>query len=188
MLNRFMLRQGLFAAGCTAAALLLGVPAGAGEIYSWRTEDGAYAFTDDAKAIPARYRDQVETRANADLGGYARLTAPAPGSTDAYAKRLARRLEYLRALNRELDVAHAPATVASTQAISLDSGPLNIGLPVDDADGPVIIENVRFRYQGEEATRHNTVVRKGGKTVAVIKGQRNIGPINQGPGITHQVD
>ncbi|MGI9591601.1 MAG: DUF4124 domain-containing protein, partial [Myxococcota bacterium] len=43
------------------AGLLLGsaAPASASEIYSWRTEDGGYSFTDDPNAIPARYRDQV---------------------------------------------------------------------------------------------------------------------------------
>jgi hypothetical protein len=38
------------------------------------------------------------------------------------------------------------------------------------------------------ATRHNTVVRKGDSTVAVIKGQRNAGEINQAPEVTHEVD
>ena len=44
------------------APLALGASAAADTVYSWRTEDGAYAFTDDLQAIPARYRSQVKTR------------------------------------------------------------------------------------------------------------------------------
>jgi len=188
MLNGSMLTRGLRGAGIAAAAMLFTVPALAGEIYSWRTEDGAYAFTDDLKAVPVRYRDQVETRADNRIANYARLTAPEAGSSEAYAKRLAARLDHLRALNRDLDATHAPAPVAATQTLSLDTGVLNVALPGDTASGPVVIENIRYRHDGELATRHNVVVRKGGETVAIIQGKRNIGEINQAPGLTHWVD
>ena len=69
-----MLRDGLRTAAIAAVTLIFALPALAGEIYSWRTEDGAYAFTDDAKAIPPRYRDQVETRKSEGLRDYPRLT------------------------------------------------------------------------------------------------------------------
>jgi len=188
MLNRNMLTLGLLAAGLTAGVLLHSVQAQAGEIYSWRTEDGAYAFTDDPKAIPARYRDRVETRTNTSISNYARLTAPEPGSGDAYAARLAQRLDHLRGLNRDLDAAERRPQAVSAPAISVDTGELNVGLPTDEGTGPVVIENVRFRHRGEIATRHNKVVRKGDTTVAVIKGKRNVGPVNQDPEITHMVD
>lgn len=188
MLNRNILRLGLLAAGFAAGAVFVTVPALAGEVYSWRTEDGAYAFTDDPKAIPARYRDRAATRTNTSISNYARLTAPESGSTDAYAARLAQRLEHLRGLNRDLDAAGRRTTTPSTPAISIDTGDLNVGVPAGGGDGPLVIENVRFRYKNEMATRHNTVVRKGDTTVAVIKGQRNVGAINQAPEVTHMVD
>jgi hypothetical protein len=188
MLIRTTLRLGLMAAGFTAAAGLFTLPALAGEIYSWRTEDGAYAFTDDPKAVPARYRNQAETRTNTGIANYARLTAPEPGSGDAYAKRLAQRLDHLRDLNRNLDSPGQTHAVPSVPSLSIKSGDLNNGVPVDGNEGPVVIETVRFRYRGEMATRHNTVVRKGDSTVAVIKGQRNAGEINQAPEVTHEVD
>ena len=76
----------------------------------------------------------------------------------------------------------------SAPPVSIDVGDLNIGIPTDAGEGPVVIENVRFSYKGEMATRNNKVVRKGNTTVAVIKGQRHVGEINQAPDITHMVD
>ena len=51
---------GLVVAAAFGAALA--APAVADPVYSWRTEDGGYAFTDDPKGIPARYRDQAQVR------------------------------------------------------------------------------------------------------------------------------
>ena len=82
-----------------ALLMALAAPAQASDIYTWRTEDGATAFTDDPKAIPARYRDQVETRRAAALGGYERFSRQDSAVTDPYELRLAKRLERLRAIN-----------------------------------------------------------------------------------------
>ena len=176
-------------AGIAAATLLLALPALAGDIYSWRTEDGAYAFTDDPKAIPARYRDQVVKRETQGLSGYHRLTAPGPGSSDEYSQRLANRLEHLRALNQGLDNAYARRPSAGVRTLEINTGELNVGVPVDGGnEGPVVTENIRFRHKGELATRHNFVVSKGGEILAIIKGKRNIGEINQAPGITEMIE
>ena len=107
------LRSAVRVAGIAAAVLMFGLPALAGEVYSWRTEDGGYAFTDDPKAVPPRYRDRAQARTTAGLSDYERLTAPEAGSTDAYAQRLADRLDHLRALNQNLDQAEAWAAAAS---------------------------------------------------------------------------
>ena len=57
------------------AALFVGGLASAEEIYTWRTQDGGYAFTDDQKAIPPRYRESVEVRRLEGLEGYERFHA-----------------------------------------------------------------------------------------------------------------
>ena len=41
------LRDGLRVAGLVAVTSAVALPAVAGSVYSWRTEDGGYAFTDD---------------------------------------------------------------------------------------------------------------------------------------------
>ena len=51
-----ILGDGLAAVGALVVApLALGASAAADTVYSWRTDDGAYAFTDDLQAIPARF-------------------------------------------------------------------------------------------------------------------------------------
>ena len=136
-----MLKLSLRVAGFAAVALSFAVPAVAGEIYSWRTEDGAYAFTDDAKAVPARYRDRVKIRETEGLADYDRLTAAEPGADNGYARRLADRLAHLRALNQRLDAPRAPRTAAAGRTLELKAGNLNIGVAMDGGgDGPVVID------------------------------------------------
>jgi len=183
MLKFAVLRDEIRPVVLALATLLFTVPAVAGEIYSWRTEDGGYAFTDDPKAIPPRYRAQSETRRGAKLADYPRLTTPAPGAGDAYAARLAARLEQLRDLNRDLDAASARAPEPpAVDALSVRTGSFNVGVPIDGDDArPVVIEKVRFRHKGEMATRHNVVIRKGGDVIAVIKGSPLVTQIDQAP-------
>jgi hypothetical protein len=185
-----MLRDGLRGAGVAAITVFFCAPALAGEIYSWRTEDGGYAFTDDEKAIPPRYRDQVETRATEGLGDYPRLTAPDAGASDAYSRRLADRLDHLRSLNRDLDAAHAaPPAQTGLDSLAVQTGHFNIGVPLEgEGDEPLVIEKVRFRHKSEMATRHNTVIRRGDELLAVIKGRPLISEINQAPEISEMVD
>ena len=178
-----MLRNCLHTVSIVAVTLIFSLPALAGEIFSWRTEDGGYAFTDDEKAIPARYRDQVETRQAEGLAGYHRLTTPDAGATEAYSQRLADRLDHLRSLNRDLDAVYAqrPAE-AGVDSLAVEMGEFNIGVPIDgEGAEPVVIEKVRFRLKGEMATRHNLVVRRGDEVLAVIKGEAFSTRIDQEP-------
>jgi hypothetical protein len=181
-----MLRDALRPIVLALTITLFTMPALAGEIYSWRTEDGGYAFTDDPKAIPARYVKQSATRKAANLSDYPRLTAPAAGSTEAYSEQLDARLEHLRRLNRDLDAAYARTPEgAAVEALSVQTGQFNVGVPVDQgSEGPVVIEKVRFRHKGEMATRHNVVIRKGDEVIAVIKGSPLVTQIDQAPEIS----
>ena len=173
-----MLKRNRMIAEMVRAAVVLGVgialagPAAAGQIYSWRTDDGDVAFTDDVKNVPPRYRDQVEVRESASLGDYERFSSQEPNGTDRYQQQLSERLDYLRALNAHLSEApveardaHGTATLrlnGSDQVISVDRS----------SDAPVIVERIRVRRTGQIVSRHDTVVRQGDKTLAILRGSQ----------------
>ncbi len=115
-------------AAVLAVLLLLPVfpsAATAGRIYEWRTEDGTYAFTDDARRIPARYRGEARLRPTKPFADYEHLTTTDPGAGDAHARRLAERLERLRAFNRasgpEGPLAVAPRPASAVGDLGLES-------------------------------------------------------------------
>lgn len=94
------------AAGALALAPAL---ATAANVWSWRTEDGSVAFTDDPKKIPARYKGEARRQQTGELGGYAALTRTDTGASARHAARLERRLARLRALNAAHGREHAAA-------------------------------------------------------------------------------
>ena len=160
-------------------------PAAAGTVYHWRTEDGTYAFTDDEKAIPERYQDQVQTRQMGGLESYERYT-PATGSAKseplperAEPRRAVERdrsdvrLEYLRALNSE-PVRGAPSGRGASPTLSVRAGgrgsPVIDVTPTEDQE-PVVIETIRVRPKGSSVTRSNVVVRQGDRVLTIIKPQ-----------------
>lgn len=156
------------------AVLLLATPALGGTVYSWRTEEGGVAFTDDEDNVPPRYADRVETRASGTLAGYARYTGEDPGAIARYEERLAARLAHLRALNAARERGALPARAAEVrQTVSLRTGgEYAPSLELDAAgEGPVVMEWVRMKPEGQIATRHNLVVRQGDRTLAVVKGR-----------------
>src|SRR5262245_40483597 len=69
------------------------------DLYTWRTEDGGYAYTDDPKQIPARYRSEAKQVARKPLSDYKRYTAQDADASARYAERLERRLATLREAN-----------------------------------------------------------------------------------------
>jgi hypothetical protein len=165
--------------GAVFTALLWLVPAqaSAGAIYSWRTDDGGYAFTDDPEAIPARYRDQARTRASAGLQDYERYTEPLRGSGDLYAAELAERLERLRAINAAPEpagpgVATAAGASATGPRISLRTGNASaptIDVTTDAGAGPLVVETIFTRPEGKMITRKSLIVRQGGKIVSIVR-------------------
>lgn len=82
---------------CLGTVTIPAMPARAGTLYRWETEDGTIAFADDVKRIPERYRTQAEGIAPEGLDGYHRFTPTDRSAQDAYADRLAERLDGLRA-------------------------------------------------------------------------------------------
>jgi hypothetical protein len=163
-------------------ALLLGAPAApaGADTYSWRTEDGVYAYTDDPKHIPARYADEAKILRRGSLKSYKRYTAQDSAATDRYASRLSARLNYLRQVNAQPEAAPAMPALASAGtrsggAISFSTGGPNdarLQIPFgEQADGPpVVVEPINAKRTGDPRTRRVTLVKQGGKIVAVLKG------------------
>ncbi len=174
MLKLFRDRRAGGAAGiAVAVALVLASPSVAGELYSWRTDDGSLAFTDDARKIPPRYRERARTQAAARLSGYERYTAKDPEATARYHADLATRLEGLRQLNASLDRRVETEAVPDAD-VSLRLGNSDIAVPTGNVPGdPVVVETVRVRSSGQMATRHDTVVSQGGRTLLVVKGRQH---------------
>jgi hypothetical protein len=159
--------------GAVLGALLWLSPASAQTIYSWETDDGGYAFTDDPEAIPARYRERARTRASANLRDYARHTEPVPGSGERYAEELAARLEHLREFNAAPPAAEPKGAAASSAPrISLrtgsDAAP-TLDVTPEPGAGPLVVETLYTRPAGKMVTRQSLVVRQGDRTLAVVR-------------------
>jgi hypothetical protein len=161
-------------------------PAMAGTVYSWVTEDGTYAFTDDPKRIPAVHKDDAQARPMGDLKRYGRYTVD---HTDKnYTDRLRQRQSDLR----EQAAQQAPM-VSSAPAMGSGAG-LNYAVPfigggspgghrgaqmqmglgaLGGANGgePFSIESIRMQPSKGQATRHVTVIKQGDRIVGVIKGE-----------------
>ena len=168
------------------AALLVAGPAAAESYYAYRTAEGAYAFTDDPRAIPEAYRAQAKRAALRSLRSYARLTPSDARATSDYAKRLDQRLAYLRELNQPTVAAPTGrAARASAPAITLQTGgedsPALQITPVDGggSDEPVIVETLRARPANRLVTRNNVVVRQGDKTLAIVRSRGREWNVNE---------
>jgi hypothetical protein len=161
-------------------ALLTGGLAAAEEIYTWRTQDGGYAFTDDEKAIPPRYRDHVEVRPMEGLEGYRRFTPKDDQATRRYEEHLAARLEYLRAFNRQATApasgapadSAVPAPESSDEQITVRTGRRDSpGIDIrTSSDGePIVVETILMRPKGKSVSQNVQVTRRGDKPIAVVK-------------------
>ncbi len=178
-------RVGRFLLGATLFIAMAG-PALAGNVYSWVTEDGTYAFTDDPKRIPAMHKSEAQSRPMGDLKRYERFTVDRTGK--GYTDRLHQRKAELR----ERATAQAPVVTAAP-AVGAGSGlkyaipfigggspggnrgaQMQLGLGgmgAGDSDEPMSIESIRMQPEQGKATRHWTVVKQGDRVVAVIKGE-----------------
>ncbi len=163
-------------------ALVVGLstPAFAGAIYSWRTEDGGYAYTDDPKAIPERYRAQVTTRAASRLQDYERYTANNDAATQRYAERVEERVAAFRARNAEVEtVAPQAAPVGRAGApdyITIrtgrrDRGGVDLAVPsvASPSSEPLTVETVWVRLEGSSVIQPVQVTKRGDEIVAVNK-------------------
>lgn len=178
-----------FALALALVLVLVGAPGGAlaaERIYSWETDEGTLAFTDDPKQIPARYRGAATSRAREDLGRYPRASVSDAAPTVPHADRLARRLAYLRSVNGAVamvapgipgqassEAAFLVRTSGSSRGVSTQVGFAVSEGPPGGAIEPIVTDNVRVMPADSDATRHITVVRQGDKILSVVKPQQN---------------
>ena len=166
---RNMLRMVIGGLGLAVAAA---GPAPAETVYRWTAADGSVAFTDDAKRIPAQYRDSAERLRSGDLTAYPRYTPTRSGAGAADDLREAR-LERLREMNAAASEAGAmPAgSGAGTQTIFQLDNRTSIAIPNDQlaSDEPVVVEERRVRDRNNISTTHVTVVRQGDRILSVVR-------------------
>lgn len=190
MRSRIADGRGVLAAAALAACVgVAGSAAAGGAIYSWRTEDGGWAFTDDEKAIPTMYRDQVDVRSSRSIDSYAQYTPADDQATARYGSRLAARLTYLRALNAQL---YAPASSGQGPAITSsmpreqvtlrtrDGGgsSVDVSLPAESGGEPIVVETRLMRQKGSAVVQPVRVTRQGSRIVAVDMPRRRDWNIN----------
>jgi len=155
----------------------LATPALAGTLYKWTAENGSLAFTDDPKRVPERYRSQLKTFRTAGLDAYERFTPGDTARQTEQQKRLQKRLERLRALNRPPRSAVVPAPGVQPSLIIKTNQRTALTIPNNaQGDAPVIVEEMRVRDPNSIATRHVTVVRQGDRVLSVLKPASPAGP------------
>jgi len=157
------------------------------EIYAWETDDGVVSYTDDPKSIPGRYEARSVALEDPKLDDYDRYTEQDPVAAEDYAAHLQRRLDRLRRINGIGGESRTAARAASSAAPNQETLSISTGGPhspridvaSDGGEGPLVVERVRGKDDGDTATRNYTVVTRGGKTVAVIKGRANQSNVNE---------
>ena len=187
------LRFGKFFLGAFLVVGLAG-PAFAGNVYSWVTEDGTYAFTDDSKRIPAKHKAEARKRPMGKLTRYERFTEVTSETKEPYAERIRERRSALRNMASTAPVgavvggmsSQGPGVVYSVPVSGGGNGRgggrgASIQVPVGDqasaGPGLTTIESIRVKPRRNMATRHWTVVKTDGRIVTVIKGELRQRPL-----------
>lgn len=176
--------------GAAGLAFVLGASASAGTLYSWKTEDGTFAYTNDKKRIPAKYKGEAKTSNLKSMESYARFTPGPKSDGKAYEDRIVERLEVLR--TSAGDESYMGAAGAGERVVNVNVGSggkygnsqaevqIPVGLGSDDME-PVVVEHVRMKpVAGSNATRHARVVKQGDRVLAVIKDRQLDNPLTPG--------
>lgn len=168
------------------ACLMVGLagPAFAGNVYSWVTEDGTHAFTDDPKRIPEKHKAEAQARPLGDLKRYERFTVDRTGR--GYQDRLRERQSELREREaaRPFVIGGDPRTANGAGIVynfPIEGGRAGGGqrgpgmqIPLAGAaasDEPITVESVRVKPTQGSATRHWTIVKQGDRIISVFKGE-----------------
>lgn len=152
------------------ALAAVAAPTLAGTVYSWTTEDGTAAFTDDPKRIPAKYKDQVERRELGKLKNYKQYSESQVEHEATYEKRVADRLERLRAPEPPAVSAGPPAGESGPRyAVGLSAPDQDqVSFPVDAArDEPFVTSEHRIRTRDSIATQDLQITRQGDEVISV---------------------
>lgn len=187
-----VLRFGEILLGALLVASLAG-PALAGSVYSWRSEDGSFAFTDDPKRIPAKHKAEAKKRYVGKLSRYERYTKLTADVDKPYTERLREQQSAMRQAKMATPPGVVIGSTATTQADVFYGLPASGGrgragagasyiVPLDgdrtmSDNRPTTIESIRVKPVNSMATRHWTVVKKGDRIVSVIKGELRQRPL-----------
>jgi hypothetical protein len=166
--------------GAMGLAFVLGASASAGTLYSWKTEDGTFAYTNEKKRIPARYKGEAAESNLKSMKSYDRFTPGPKLDETSYGDRIVERLEVLRGNDTYVPTAAGTGFAAAgggnlvriNAGSGINSGTeinIPVGAQADDME-PVVIEHVRMKPgKGRSATRHFKIVKQGDRILAVIK-------------------
>ena len=151
------------------ALSLVALPAVAGSMYTWETEDGTSAFTDDPKRIPAMYKDKAVKKTMGKLKDYSRLTPAEPPSGPSYEERIQARLAELR----DRDERHSEAEMLAAhhgmgRGPMLQVGPLLV--PIGQSlrqqpYEPIVADQVTVNDGRHNTTKTIRVIRQGDRVI-----------------------
>lgn len=157
------------------ALALLAPAAASAEMFAWRTDDGVFAYADERDKIPARYADRAVRVSSQRFGDYERLTVEDSQTSRAVNERLRERLAYLRAFNNDEAAGTATPQAAAGTTITVATGSPQaptLDITSGAGEGPVVVETVLGKANGDMVTRSSTIVTRDGQTLAVLKGRR----------------
>jgi len=175
-----ILRGGLAA----MIAVMFAAPAVADTAYEWVTDDGVYSYADVLKRVPKRYQAQAKKRTLGKLERYERWTPSDRRASGAHMDRLEGNLERLRSLNAALepvDTRGGRSTAATRMRLRTGRNGDGIDVPLA-GEGPVVVEKLRAKLSGDDATRAVTVIRQGEDVIAMVVAQDNAREIEEADG------
>ena len=162
------------------AVVAVAVPSFAGTVYSWTTEDGTSAFTDDPKRIPAKYKNKAERRQLGKLKNYKQYSESKIKQEAPYEQRVNQRLSALRTPQPPAVSAGPPGQAGGVRyGVGIGSNDNDqLSFPVGGAsDEPLVTSDHHIRTRDSIATRSVTVTKQGDKIVSIrmsAPGQRKI--------------
>jgi hypothetical protein len=166
-----------------ALAAAMACPAMAGSVYTWTTEGGTTAYTNDSERVPAKYKNSTKRRTLGALEDYPRLSKSRVKVVGDYSQRVHARLQHLRAGSQADSAASAPAEHPMTMNLEQGAGPGGgdrIAIPIGAlGQEPVISEEFSLRTRDSIATRNVQVSQQGDRILAIRLGPKNQRKINQ---------
>jgi hypothetical protein len=155
----------------------------ASTVYSWTTEDGTAAYTNDAKRIPAKYKASAKRRTLGTLKNYPRLSKSDVKFETPYEQRVLARLKKLRGGPPAVSAAGAVAGHPITIDVGMGSGEGDrdqVSIPVDLlGEGPIVTEEFTVRMRDSIASRKVQITRRGDEILAVRVAAKNQRKINE---------
>jgi hypothetical protein len=162
------------------AVAAVAAPTLAGTVYSWTTEDGTSAYTDDPKRIPAKYKKQVDKRQLGKLKNYPRFTESQVKHEKEYEDRVDERLGALREGPPSVS-AGPPGAEGVRYGVGISrSDNDQLSFPVGGgSDEPIVTSEHRIRRRNSIATQDVYVTKQGDKVLSVRLGAANQRKINE---------